>query len=80
MAVWNVILEVVGLGVVGLCWVVDWLSWAFRGLHGAYGCSCWCFIGRTWEWALVGLKTACLGGDWMMGGMAAVVPFILLAS
>lgn len=29
---------------------------------------------------LVGLKMACLGGDWMMGGMAAVVPFILLAS
>lgn len=80
MAVWNVILEVVGLGVVGLCWVVDWLSWAFRGLLGAYGCSCGCFIGWAWKWVLVGLKMACLGGDWMMGCMAAVVPFILLAS
>ena len=55
MAVWNVILEVVGLGVVGLCWVVDWLSWAFRGLLGAYGCSCGCFIVWTWKWALTGL-------------------------
>ena len=63
MAVWNVILEVVGLGVVGWWWVVDWLSWAFRGLHAAYGCSCGCLIIWTWGWALVGLKTACLGGD-----------------
>lgn len=64
----------------GLCWVVDVLYGAFRGLLGAYGCSCGCFIGWAWKWVLVGLKMACLGGDWMMGGMAAVVPFILLAS
>ena len=76
MAVWNVILNVV----VWSCWVVDWLSWVFCGLQGAYGCSCGCFIGWAWEWALVGLKTACLVDDRMRRGVAAVMPFILLVS
>ena len=52
----------------------------FRGLLGAYGCSCGCFIVWTWKRALVGLKTACLGGDRMKEGVAAAMPFILLVS
>lgn len=45
------------------------ISWASR-----------CFIGWTWKWALVGLKTACLVDDRMRRGVAAVMPFILLVS
>ena len=43
MAVWNVILEVVGLGVVGLCWVVDVLCGAFRGASGRVWLLVWVF-------------------------------------
>ena len=38
------------------------------------------FIVWTWKWTLVGLKTACLGGDRMKEGVAAAMPFILLVS
>nr|DAU35571.1 MAG TPA: hypothetical protein [Caudoviricetes sp.] len=44
-------------------WAVLTAVWGISWASGRVWLSCGCFIVWTWKWALVGLKTACLGGD-----------------